>query len=261
MLELEEPLLQRRADLGFARQGHRVPRLNVGEPVFHLPARLFGPSKLLPGLFALGLELGQLLGKELPAGALAFDRPDDSPGQFGLEPLTGHHVPVGARVECGERRFQSRGSSHDHDRRRQAECANLLDKRGAALRVHLDDDRRGVTVDSQPSEGGGWRLGPVQRDMPCNSVNNTRSHESGAAILCDVENLHRGRYPAFAIYRPMVGKSALTGQAGAIASAGRPRPYVMMPRKNSASSKRRMTTTTNSRKWPREMASCSTAKR
>jgi hypothetical protein len=31
--------------------------------------------------------------------------------------------------------------------------------------------------------------------MPCNSVNNLRRHESGAALLCDVENLHRGRYP------------------------------------------------------------------
>ena len=38
-------------------------------------------------------------------------------------------------------------------------------------------------------------------------------------------------------------------------------PYVMMPRKNSTSSRTRMRMIVSSRKWPREMAICSTAKR
>ena len=123
-----------------------VARLNVGEPVFHLPARLFGPSELLPGVFALDLERGQCLRKDLPARALAFDGPGHGSRQFGLERRVGHHVSVGAGIECGERRFEPRGSSDDHDWRRQTKAAELLDERGAALRLHLDDDSRGVAV-------------------------------------------------------------------------------------------------------------------
>ena len=177
-LELEEPLLQRQADPGLARQGHRVPGLNVGEPrldcgqvgcatLCRLPARLFDASELLLGPFALGRELGQCLREELPAAALAFDGRDHSSRQVGLERRAGHDVSVGAGIERGERRFESRGSRDDHDRRRQTESAKLLDERGAALRLHFDDDGRGVAVVFQPFEGRRPASGPTSSATFC----------------------------------------------------------------------------------------------
>ena len=159
-------------------------------------------------------RLGQCLREELPAAALAFDGRGHGSRQVGLERRAGHHVSVGARIERGERRFESRGSRDDHDWRRQTESAKLLDERGAALRLHLDDDSRGVAVALQPLKGGGRCLDPRQRDVLCNSVNDTRSHQSGTALLCDVENLHGGGRLRLAIYRSMVTRSAEFGDGG-----------------------------------------------
>ena len=155
-----------------------MPGLDVGE--------------LLLGPFALGPPFGQGLRDQLPPATLALDRRGHGSRQVGLERWAGYHVSVGARIERGERQFESRGSRDDHNWRRQPESAKLLDERGAALRLHLDDDSRGVTVALQPLKGGGRCLGPRQRDILCNSLNDTRSHPGGTALLCDVENLHGG---------------------------------------------------------------------
>ena len=83
-------------------------------------------------------------------------------GQVSLERGVGHHVSVGAGIECGERRLKSRRSRHDDDWRRQAKPAQFLDERGAALRLHLDDDGRGVAVALQPRQSGSRCLGPAR---------------------------------------------------------------------------------------------------
>jgi len=128
----------------------REPRRGCGQfgcaALFRLPACLFDASELLLGPFALGPELGECLREELPAAALAFDGRGHYSRQVGLERRAGHHVSVGTGIERGERRFESRGSRDDHDWRGQTQSAKLLYERGAALRLHLDDDSRGVAV-------------------------------------------------------------------------------------------------------------------
>ena len=122
-----------------------MPGLNVVEP-----RRGCGP------------ELGQCLRDKLPAAARAFYDRRHGSRQIGFERRARHYVSVGARIERGERRLESRGSRNDHYWRRQTESAKLLYKRGAALRLHLDDDSRGVAVALQPFKGGGRCLGPCR---------------------------------------------------------------------------------------------------
>jgi len=199
-----------------------VPGLNVGEPrrvcgqfgcagLFRLPAGIVDASERLLGPFALGPEPGQCPRGELPAAALAFDGRGHYSRQVGLERRAGRQVSIGARIDRGERRFESRGSRNDHNWRRQTESANLLDERGAALRLHLDDDSCGVAVALQPFKGRGRCPGPRQCDILCNSVKDTRGHQSATALLCNVEDLHGGGLLRFAIYRSMVTRSAGTG--------------------------------------------------
>ena len=218
-LEIEEPLLQPGANPGFARQGDRVAAFYVGEPrrgcgqfrcaaFFYLPPGLFGASELSLGALAIGPKIGQSLRQELLAAALPFDRRRHDPRQIGLERRAGHDVSVGSGIERGERELEPRGSRDDHHRRRQTQSAKLLDERGAALRLHLDDDRGGVAGGLQPLKGGGGRLDAGQRDIPCNSVNDIGSDQGRVAFLCEVENLHGGGRFRFALYRSMPARSA-----------------------------------------------------
>ena len=212
VLELEQPLLQRRADPRVAGQRRGVTGPNLGDlrrrsrqlggaTLFGLFARFFGERELLHRPIARRLQPGHRLCQQVPAAAFAVDRLVHDPRQVRGQRRAGHQVAVGARIERLEGWLDPK-RSHDHDDGHgQAEPAHLRHERRTALGLHLHDDGGGIAVRLQPLQGGGRRSGPRHRDILCNFVQRPRGDPRGLVFRRDVKNLHGGERPRFSIYR------------------------------------------------------------
>lgn len=98
-------------------------------------------------------------------------------------------VVVCPRLELGKRR------SHvvprdDHHRCAQPETPHVLDKRGVALMMGVEDERRDIGVGLDPAQGGRDSSGPRHCDIRCNSAQSVGGQLRRGAFGGDVEDFH-----------------------------------------------------------------------